>query len=252
MENLKIQHLSYSSIALFNRCPREWWLKYRYGITSAPTAPLAFGTAIHRTVQQALLLGGLDNENTAHFAEWLRSAATESKIRILKPEFDELVKTGMGILQSEMIQYLVNTIKVSTMEQIEVKVEFEVPGVPLPIIGYIDIIDDDGHPYDIKTSKWDWEEGRADEEVQPDFYLTALDLVGDHRHGGKFTHLILTKTPGAPAGYTITTEREDYQSKVFEMVQRMWKGVEDHEWEQEVVRDACAYCRLKSPCYYNK
>lgn len=252
MKDLNIKHLSYSSVAMWYRCPREWWLKYKYNITPPSTSPLAFGTAMHRTIQQGLLKGGINNGDADLFGEWLKSAANEAGIRMFMKEFDELKRTGENIILDPTIQHVVNSIKVSSPEQIEMKIEFEVPGVPLPVLGYIDIIDDEGHPYDIKTSKYDWDEGRADAEIQPDFYLTALDILGDHRHKGSFSHLIIVKNADAPSAYMMDTQREDYRERVFTYVQEMWRGVESEEWQEKVVREACVNCKLKVPCYYNK
>jgi len=207
---------------------------------------------MHRTVQQGLLNGGIDDNVAGLFGEWLKAAAAESNIRIFKSEFEMLTRTGENMLLDPIAQQIMNSIKSSTPEQVEIKIEFQVPGVPFPVLGYIDLIDDDGRPYDIKTSRYDWEDGKAELEVQPDFYLTALDIAGDTRHQGNFTHLIMVKNEHAPSVYTMDTTRTGYRERVFEMVQKMWAGVQAEEWKAETVRPACSNCRMKAPCYYNK
>ena len=62
---------------------------------------------------------------------------------------------------------------------IEVPVELRVPGVPIPVIGYIDIIEDDGVPCDFKTSARSWSQKKADSEMQATFYLASLNQAGD-------------------------------------------------------------------------
>ena len=251
IENLNIKHLSYSSVQLWNECPRLWWLKYKYSITPAGTSAFPFGTAIHESIQQALLNGGLNKETVKQFHNLLARATTKDNIRISPREMAELIIMGEGLLEDPIIQQLINSIRVTDPTHVEYKVEFRVPGVPIPILGYIDILDDLGQPFDIKTSKYDWVEARAAEEIQPDFYLTALDQIGDHRHGGLFTHLILIKNANAPMAYMMESNRVDYEKRVFDTVQAMWQGVESRAWEQRTVRGACARCPLTVQCYHN-
>ena len=248
---LKAKHLSYSSISLFSRCPREWWLRYQYGISSPPTPALSFGTAMHKTIQGALLLNGDILTAGRKFETNLVQACLKDSIRLGTNDKANLLKLGQDLLNEPIIQQMIGEIKVSGPEQVEKKVEFLVPGVDLPVIGYIDIIDNNGHPYDIKTSAWDWDEARADAEIQPDFYLTALDLEGDHRHAGDFSHLILVKKPDNPTAYMMDTHRVGYQERVFALVQKTWDGIQSEAWESKVVRSACANCKLKGPCYYH-
>ena len=251
IENLKIKHLSYSSIQLWNECPRLWWLKYKYSISPAGISAFPFGTAIHESIQGALLTGGINTETVKQFRSRLESAIMRDNIQISNRERLELINTGEGILEDPTIQQLINTIRVTDPTHVEYRVEFQVPGVPLPILGYIDILDDLGQPFDIKTSKYDWVESRATEEIQPDFYLTALDALGDHRHAGHFTHLILIKTPDAPSAYLMESDRVNYKERVEDVVRSMWAGVESRAWESRIVRDACAHCRLTVQCYHN-
>lgn len=248
---LKVQHLSYSSISLWKQCPRKWWLRYQYGISDPPSIHLAFGTAMHQSIQTALIEGGLTENTWKKFRLNLKSAALASKLHVLSKETEEYTRMGENILKDEMVRYVANSVKISTSEQVEKKIEFYVPGVDLPVIGFIDLIDDAGHPYDIKTSKYDWAEGRAEEETQPDYYLTALDLLGDTRHGGNFSHMIVVKNANAPSAYMLDTHREGYIERVYATVQEMWKGIQNRDWEPKVVREACVDCKWKGPCYYH-
>ena len=248
LEGFKSQHLSYSSVKLWNQCPREWWLKYKYQITSPSIPAFAFGTAIHQSIQRALLEGGVDDAVVDRFEDLLKTTAVSQGIQMGPASLYEQVNLGKSILGDHYIRQLLNNIKVSTEAQIERRVEFFVPGVDLPVIGYIDIIDDSGHPYDIKTSKYDWDEGRSEEEVQPDFYLTALDELGDTSHNGSFSHLILVKNQSAPTAYLMTTHREGYKKRVFDMVQQMWEGVKMQLWEPRIEHSGCRGCRVAAIC----
>ena len=79
------------------------------------------------------------------------------------------------------------------VQKLSAKVELRVPGVPVPVIGYIDLILEDGTPADLKTSKSSWPEAKATDSLQGLFYLAALNQAG-MKTSGKFTHLIFVKT----------------------------------------------------------
>lgn len=250
--DLGIKHLSYSSVALWNRCPREWWLKYVHKVTETVGPALAFGTAMHQTIQQSLLGKGVGVEGAGKFHSAMQAAVVSSKLMASPADVKNLTTLGRQILADPMVAAILDSIKVSSADQVERRVEFYVPNVDIPIIGYIDIMDDDGHPYDIKTSKWDWTDERAEAEDQPDFYLTALDLLNDTRHGGKFSHIIITKNGDAPSAYILDSTRVNYTNKVFNMVQTMWRGMGNHMWTEKIVREACATCKVRFECYHKK
>ena len=109
IENLKIKHLSYSSIQLWNECPRLWWLKYKYSISPAGISAFPFGTAIHESIQGALLTGGINTETVKQFRSRLESAIMRDNIQISNRERLELINTGEGILEDPTIQQLINT-----------------------------------------------------------------------------------------------------------------------------------------------
>ena len=78
---------------------------------------------------------------------------------------------------------------------IEKKVEFRVPGVSVPIVGYIDMIEADGVPVDFKTASRKWSKGKEHTEMQADFYLLGLNYEGYNLNPNlQFRYYILTKT----------------------------------------------------------
>lgn len=244
---LNIQKLSYSSIALWNFCPRAWLLRYHYKYTTPSSIAQAFGTAMHRSVQTALLENRDLSEMAESFQNNVHLALSENKINARANDIVNAIVAGQNILKDPMVGGILNTIKVNTESQIEHKFEFRVPEVRPPVMGFIDIIDNDGIPYDIKTSKWEWSYEKAMAEMQPDFYLTALKDEGTPSANNKFTYIILMKTT-EPAAYLIETERPNYKERTYGLVQKMWKGVKAKEWKGDCFGEQCKMCGLVKEC----
>ncbi len=243
----EIQKLSYSSVALWNYCPRAWLLRYHYKYTTPSSPAQVFGTAMHKAIQASLLEKRELSEMVPGFQNYVFNSIFENKIAIRANDVTTLVVMGQNILSDPMIGGILGTIKVETESQIEREFEFRVPEVRPPVMGFIDIVDNDGIPYDIKTSKWQWTEEKAMEEMQPDFYLTALEAAGTPSPDAKFTYIIIMKTE-EPFAYLIETTRPNYKERTYEMVQKMWEGVKAKEWENDCVRQACKTCGLAKEC----
>lgn len=248
MKNFKSQHLSYSSITLWERCPREWWLKYKYNIAFGSSPELAFGTAIHETIQEGLIKQDLQQESITRFTSKLLHQLVNNKLMLKEDAKNTLLLTGHRILTDPNILFMLDGIKVSNPENIERKITFNVPGVDLPVIGYIDIIDDDGHPYDIKTAKYDWSEDRIHTSMQPDFYLAGLEEMGIPHTANEFSYFIIVKHEYDPYAHLTKTVREGSRDRVFTAVQNMWEGVQREAWNPRVEIDLCESCKLRNAC----
>lgn len=249
MRNLT--HLSYSSVTLWHSCPRAWYLKYGLGIFDPPSAAQIYGTAMHNTVQDALInhthmIAAADNFGDNFLREMNKRRADLSERDILYH-----IALGEETLRDPFSAELFKSIKISRASQVEQKVEFMVPNVPIPVLGYIDIVDDNGAIYDIKTSRSDWSQERADSGTQVDFYLTAMDSLKDNRHDGKFTYIIMTKI--RPAVYFLDTARDNYQEKVYSLVQEMWEHVstEIEPERDDYLGERCEHCWSVETCRLN-
>lgn len=243
-----IHHLSYSSIMTWYTCPRLWWLNYEKRIPQEGSKHFAFGTAAHRVIQEGAL-GGSQRRTFTYFAQVYTDELNKQGIE-LTLDSQEL-KTAEALLSNEMVNHILDGMTVSNADQIERKVEFYAPGVPIPIIGYIDLLLDNGVPVDIKTSARDWSEDRAAGELQPLFYLTALNTINDHRHAGRFIHLIVVKDVEDPRAYEIETNFvAGYETEVFDLCTTTWNGIQEKRWEK-VPTDSlsqCSHCRDRLRC----
>jgi putative RecB family exonuclease len=175
-KNVFLTHLSYSSIDAYTTCQKSWYYRYVEKVPGPVSPDLVFGTAFHKAVERHIQSG--ENKMSLHqlwFHCWAETVKENDSIAWDKDEsYYEALGASM-LIHDESIR-AIESIKPllvhGSKPAIETKVEFEVPGVPIPIIGYIDLIEEDGTPGDFKTSARPWSQRRADKEFQPEFYLS--------------------------------------------------------------------------------
>ncbi|NMC34221.1 MAG: PD-(D/E)XK nuclease family protein [Veillonellaceae bacterium] len=240
-------HLSYSSISQLMMCPKQWYITRTYGIYTPQNDHFAFGTAVHRVIQHEVITG------------W------KSTTEVLRQQFDTEYRQAWGenyetchtaknyayfdsLITNELSMTLLRTFTVSESDQIERKITFYAPGVPVPVIGYIDILQDNGVPVDIKTSSTEWTTERAEDELQPLYYLTGLTAAGDDRHAGQFIHLVIQKQgENDCCVYMVQTTRSDWTQQVNNIVRRAWEMMQLQVWwSVDPPVPACGTCPAKA------
>lgn len=126
-------HVSYSQCASANRCPRQWALRYTYGITTPPSPAMEHGKAVDDAVS-AYLLG--------NYAPVMSNEVARDAAALIEVASDWLV---VGV---------------------QVKHSGHVDGVDYEVVGYSDAILADGTIVDWKVSR-QW---RDDWKVQVSLY----------------------------------------------------------------------------------
>jgi len=219
-----LEHLSYSSVNTYLMCPRSW--RYRYvEKRPAPTSTsLIFGSAFHDTLEDFITRDDSAPLEVIWSERWNAKIAEESDIAWDSDSPDKLEATGIKMFSDSDIVATIESLKPADPENVERFVELWVPGVPIPIVGYIDFITADGVPCDFKTASRKWAAGKAAEEMQPLFYLAALNQAGSSvMH---FRHYIFTKTK-APALQVFDTHRTIAEIVwLFEMIREVWQAIE--------------------------
>lgn len=224
-----IQYLSYSSISMYQLCPESWRRRYILHEQTPASLPLVFGSAVHSTIEAYLKRGGdLSELWQEHYAGQLQFEALDVDFGTETPE--SVAADGERILTARNVARFLAAIRGnydpdggSTMER---RVELRVPGVPVPVIGYVDIITRDGVPGDFKTAAKMWARDRAENEMQPLVYLAALEQEGYHDHGWRFRHYVIAKgTP--PQVRTFETRRtpEEVEQKLYPATRQVWTGI---------------------------
>jgi hypothetical protein len=221
-------HLSYSSISLYLDCPEAWRRKYIANEPTKTSTALAFGSAFHETVESLVA----DPESKYEFLPIWREKFTKqfaTKIDMEESETQEQhFNEGIRLLTFDAIKSQILSIKPAKDENgkalIEQKVELRVPGVSLPVIGYIDIVLHDGTPADFKTSAKSWSENQAAGSLQTLFYLAALNQMG-REVNWRFQHIIFVKTKTPQIQVMEHTHQPSELFFLFDVIKRVWDGI---------------------------
>ncbi|MEE4195245.1 MAG: PD-(D/E)XK nuclease family protein [Anaerolineae bacterium] len=247
---MDIDHLSYSSISTYQRCPRKWKFRYIEKIPTLSSAPLAFGGAFHNTIEDYLIAGG---DLRDHWQTRWTEKNEEEGVSFDPEEMDALFQQGLEMLASPSIAEGLTQIKpmwIGDQPMIEQKVSLEVENVPVPVIGYVDVITEDHLPGDFKTSSRKWSISKAENEIQPLFYLAALEQSGMTLPEWTFRHYVFTK-----ANYEFQQLDSHFhprqQEWLHQMVQNVWRGIENEVFFENPMSDwACSknYCEYWTLC----
>jgi hypothetical protein len=229
-----IEYLSYSSINLYLTCGESWRRKYLLKQAQPSSPALIFGSAVHGTVEQVIETNAAPHTATASLVDfwpgvWSSKMEEEGhKVEWGADSPEQHFNEGIRLLGSPDVQRMVDHIEPmidNTGVFIERKVILNVPGVPVPIIGYIDLVTADGVPGDFKTSSTKWTQDKAEGEIQPLFYLAALHQAGHTVPGNRFRHYVVTKTKKPEAQIV---EHSHTWSEIFwlyELIRRVWDGI---------------------------
>lgn len=228
-----IEHLSYSSINLFLTCSEAWKRKNILKEPQSSTPALVFGSAIHNTIEGFIeaKANGVANMPLHDLWQWKWAAAVEREPNCEwgadTPE--EHYNEGIRLLSNPDLQQMVNRLTPLRDDQglfMERKVELRVPGVPVPIIGYIDLVTNDGVPGDFKTSAQQWSQDKAKDELQPLFYLAALNQLGRSVPGLRFRHYVITKAKVSKVQVIETQHTWDSIFWLYGLIQQVWRAIE--------------------------
>lgn len=246
----ELDHLSYSSISSYLSCPAAWEFKYVKKAPTFATPELIFGTAFHETVQGYLQGQG---ELLSIWPGRFEKACQESRTPIVwgADTSEQYHNEGIRMLGHAAITEGIESIKAQYKQgPIEREVKLSVPGVPVPIIGYIDVMLEGGTPGDFKTSSRAWTADRAQSETQTLFYLAALNQVGETAPGWTFKHFIFVKTK--------TPQFQVFEHKhnpgevfwLFGMIRKVWEGIQAEIFPENPGSWRCspAYCDFWSKC----
>lgn len=216
-----VEHLSYSSISLYQTCGRAWRYKYIERAPTKSSPSLVFGSAMHDAIEA---LAGGDAEPTQVWqAAWEKHTSANPDLDWGDDTPEALHNNGIRMLNDASVIAGIRALKLTAIEE---RVELQVPGVPVPVIGFIDLITEDGVPGDLKTSAKSWTQEQAQNEMQPVFYLAALNQAGTPVPDGRFRHYVLvkTKTPQWQVWETRHTNAEMFW--LFRMIADVWTGID--------------------------
>ena len=250
-------HLSASSVGDYIDCG----LLYRFSRIDKlkpefKSDAVEFGSAIHFTLAEFNhnRKGGrkLSIKEVQNIFEgyWRDMAQSNPEIRYSEgKDYETLLREGKELLTVWYDRLPENEFKV-----IEVERPFllTLPGLPVPIIGYIDLIEEDESGTiivtDSKTSGRSYSTEEVDRNLQLTIYHLAAKAMGyrDREILLKFDCLIKTKKPKFEPLYT--SRREIEERRAIKKIQEVWKGIQkgifipnDSHWK-------CKNCGYKKHC----
>ena len=246
----EINHLSYSSITVYLDCPENWRRKYIAKEPTQSSPALVFGSAFHGTIEK--LVVNPDLEPLSMWGEAWGKALEGQQVFWGSDTPDEIYNDGVRMFSDRALLEEVYKIKPGKDEsgpKIERKVELRVPGVPVPVIGYIDVILEDGTPADFKTSARSWSDDKAQDSLQSLFYLAALNQSGVNINW-KFQHIIFVKTKVPKVQIIEHSHKPGELFFLFEIIKRVWEGITRNVYPLNPTTWKCnpKYCDFYADC----
>ncbi len=233
--SLPVERLSYSSINTWLMCPRYWYYRYALKLDSPPNPSMILGSAIHDTLETVVSQRARRQEADV-LTTWDRSWAVrlEKEPGIVWNAEDTPESTyneGVRLLKAEAVDELMTELHCDLNEsgepEVERFVEIQVPGVPVPVVGFIDLLMG-GVPCDFKVTGKAWTDRQAQGSLQPLFYLAALDQLGRSDHGYRFKHIVFVRTKVPKVQVIESQFRPMDVLWLMDFIPQVWKAIE-HE-----------------------
>jgi len=247
----ELVHLSYSSISHYLNCGRSWQFKYQQDLPEKKSSSLIFGSAVHGAIQKHIQ-GGSDLRQ-AWRESWSKELALNPDIEWGSDNQTELFNYGVQVFSNEDILSTIQGLKPLTLNGspcMELKVELNVPGVPVPVIGFVDMVQANGVAVDFKTSRTSWTQERADKEMQATFYIAALNQMGMCQIPEVFEYIVFVKNK-APKVQRFVTERKAADIfRLFNLVGEVYRAINQQVFLPNPTAWSCSekYCSFWNEC----
>lgn len=201
----ELDHLSKSAVELYADCGRAWKDKYLDGRKSPTTPALLIGSAFDRALESFLRsrleLGTAPALPPLWLSAWQEQVGRDD-IDWQGDLPEQVENVGARLIHHPGTLALLNKLRLLVDEQgpwLQRRVELRVPGVDVPVIGFIDLVEADGVPGDFKTAGRAWYAEQPLKELQPRIYLAALLQQGypaprGPNGGYLFRHYVWLKT----------------------------------------------------------
>lgn len=254
----ELSYLSYSSINLYLTCSEAWRRRYVLGEKEPPTGALLLGSTVHDTLEGWIAARAQGESQAGTLADafsrnWALRVEREPNCEWGADTPEQICEEGLRLVSDSSVQALVNRLtplRDDSGPWIEREVFLSVPGVPVPVKGYIDLVTSDGVPGDFKTSRMAWSADKAQEQLQPLFYLAALNQLGRTVPGLRFRHWVIVK------GKTVRVQELEHQHTwdeilwLFGLIQGVWRAISAEAFVPNPNAWFCApgRCRAWSTC----
>lgn len=196
LKALPKEHLSVSQINCYMRCPAQYKFRYVDGLILPPKTPLTKGKSVHKGIEHNYSQK-IETRQDVKLSEVQEVTAAEFESLRDETDFD---KSDPGKVKDETVSLVTlyhNEIapKVQPVAvEKEVVVEFE--NADYKLLGYIDVLDEEGFIRDTKTASKSPSEAEVNKSLQLTAYSMAhRTLFGTEEKGVKLDYLVQNKTP---------------------------------------------------------
>lgn len=196
-----LHHLSPSSLGMFRRCPRQFYMRYVLGKKEAPGESLVIGSFFHETLEHNYVqkIDSHEDLPLSEVIEYLGDAAVPKVLDEAggkdEVRWDVKGDTAMALdrarSDAERITTAYHHSVTPRIQPVAVEQRFSwvPPGFPIPIIGYIDTITDDHRIVDTKSGK------KVEKKVKPSWQLQGLTYANARQMPVEFHSVSRAKTP---------------------------------------------------------
>lgn len=226
----ELDHLSYSSVTTYLECRAKWKFRYVDRLTVPATAALAFGSALHDAIE-AVLRGRMAGESIDPQAAWSRAWGVRQEAQEIDwggEHPDTFENLGARLLAHPDVEQTLGQLTPALIDgepAIERRLTLQVASVPIPVIGFLDMLASDGVIVDFKTAARAWSPEQARQESQPLFYLAAANQAGLPHAPGKFRHVVFVKTR-TPQVQVIDSEHSLSEVLwILQVIEGVWQGI---------------------------
>jgi len=253
----KKEHLSASSIGTYVECS----LSYRFSkIDKIPMEfindALVFGTGIHKTLEYFYLerMTGVDlllkDVHEVFDTTWKNLAEENEQIQYSRNhDFKSLLMFGKDLLTAWHNKLPKDNFNIIGIEE---AFSFNIPGIPLPFIGAMDLIEEDEAGTiiitDFKTSGRAYSTDEVDQNQQLTLYQMAVKSMGyeDREILLKFDTLIKTKNPRFEQYWTTRSELDEH--RLIRKSIQVWDGIQKNVFIPNDTSWKCKNCSYKTAC----
>ena len=253
----KNPHLSISGILEYVECG----LLYRFGrIDKLPmefkSDALEFGTAIHLVLAEyyyARMTGDRMPIKDVHrlFEDRWRSVAEDNdEIRYsVGKDFKTLLSSGTDLLTAWHGKLPNDNYRILSIEE---PFSFDIPGLPIPVIGVTDLIEEDESGTiiitDWKTSARSYGIDEVDRNQQLTCYQMAAKANGfsDRQIILKFDALIKTQKPKFEQYYSTRSDIDE--KRLIRKIRKVWEGIEKGVFVPNDTSWKCPNCHYRQAC----
>lgn len=227
-----ITHISASSLEQYERCQVQWKFRRIDGLIMPPGIAAHTGRGVHKGAEinmKAKRLSGNDEP-----MDVVLDAARDGYVHSLKETGLFVPRSEAGSEKNQMNDGLNATVSMAKVYRkkvapprlpkfVEKELYSDVEGLPVPLMGIIDLVTVDDVISDLKTGAKRWNQGRADNSLQATMYDKLLtDNLGKP---SAIEFDVVVKNQKEPQ--ILTTERtEDDWDKLVMRAKAMLRGVQ--------------------------